>query len=200
LVSGHGGRHHYFSSLRSTSKSNKYTSARRRLFNKEQHLHLFGCFHHCVGFNRLVAERKSDSRVVLKVDLEERVRYSSSDVRQALINPEQRRDIGNAIAISITARRQAVPVTKHRFHDGPEGIIMPALSQLLSCRPSIQQPHCSNCQTEMALSRIMPSRSKLDLRTFECAKCNRIEKVVVAVDPINSYTLGWLLSELRPPR
>jgi ribosomal protein S27AE len=77
---------------------------------------------------------------------------------------------------------------------------MSSLSQLLSCRPSIQRPNCPNCQTEMALGRVMPTRSNLDLRTFECGKCNRTEKVVVAADPINSYTLGWFLSELRPPK
>jgi hypothetical protein len=77
---------------------------------------------------------------------------------------------------------------------------MPALPQLLSCRPSLQQPHCPNCQSEMTLARIMPSRSNLDSRTFECARCNRTEKLVVAIDPINPYTLGWFLSELRPPK
>lgn len=77
---------------------------------------------------------------------------------------------------------------------------MAALAHLLSCRPSIPRPHCPNCQTEMALGRIMPSRSNLDLRTFECINCNHVEKVMVAIDPINSYTLGWLLSELQPPK
>ncbi len=73
------------------------------------------------------------------------------------------------------------------------------LSCLLSCRSSIQQQQCPNCQAEMALSRMMPSRSERDLRLFVCAKCNRTEKVVVAVDPINAHTLGWFLGELRPP-
>jgi hypothetical protein len=77
---------------------------------------------------------------------------------------------------------------------------MPASTQLSLCRPSIQQPRCPNCETEMTPGRIMPSRSNRDLRTFACAKCNRTEKIVVAIDPINSFTLGWLLSELRPPK
>ncbi len=49
------------------------------------------------------------------------------------------------------------------------------------------------------LGRIMPPQSNLNLCTFECAKCNRTEQLFVAVDPINAYTLGWFLGELRPP-
>jgi len=41
---------------------------------------------------------------------------------------------------------------------------------------------------------------QFDLRTFECVKCDHVEKVLVATDPIRSFdTLGWLLGELRPP-
>jgi hypothetical protein len=32
----------------------------------------------------------------------------------------------------------------------------------------------------MMLSRILPSREALDLRTFECGKCAHVEKVLVA--------------------
>lgn len=76
---------------------------------------------------------------------------------------------------------------------------MPTPTQSLSCRSSIQQQYCPNCRAEMALGRILPSQSNLDLRTFECTKCNRTEQVFVAVDPLNAYTLGWFLGELRPP-
>jgi hypothetical protein len=51
----------------------------------------------------------------------------------------------------------------------------------------------------MVLSRILPSRAARDLRTFECNKCAHVEKVVVELDPMKSYALGWLLGELRPP-
>ena len=64
---------------------------------------------------------------------------------------------------------------------------------------SIPRPHCPNCQSEMMLSRLLPSRAALDLRTFECGKCAHVEKVVVGVDPMKSYALGWLLGELRSP-
>jgi len=64
---------------------------------------------------------------------------------------------------------------------------------------SIPRPRCSNCQSEMMLSRILPTRAALDLRTFECGKCAHVEKVVVTTDPMKSQTLGWLFGELRPP-
>jgi hypothetical protein len=72
-------------------------------------------------------------------------------------------------------------------------------SQSSSDFTSIPRPCCPNCQSEMTLSRIFPSRAALDLRTFECGKCAHVEKVVVEIDPMNSYLVGWLLGELRPP-
>ncbi len=52
----------------------------------------------------------------------------------------------------------------------------------------------------MMLVRIKPGRLNFDLRTFECVKCNHVEKTLVGTDPIRSAdALGWLLSELRPP-
>lgn len=52
----------------------------------------------------------------------------------------------------------------------------------------------------MVLSRIVPGRLKFDLRTFECFECDHIEKVLVAIDPIQSNVLGWFLGELRGGR
>jgi hypothetical protein len=36
-------------------------------------------------------------------------------------------------------------------------------------------------------------------RAFECFKCDHVEKVLVAADPMHSDVLGWLLGELRSP-
>jgi hypothetical protein len=49
------------------------------------------------------------------------------------------------------------------------------------------------------LSRIMLGRLNFDARTFECVKCNHVENVFVATDPLQSDVLGWLLGELRAP-
>jgi hypothetical protein len=63
-------------------------------------------------------------------------------------------------------------------------------AQSVSDFTSIPRPHCPNCQSEMMLSRILPTRAALDLRTFECGKCAHVEKVVVAVDPMKSHASG----------
>ena len=59
---------------------------------------------------------------------------------------------------------------------------------------------CPKCQGSMTLVRITPGRLNFDLRTFECVKCNHLEKILAAADPMRSSdALGWLLGELRSP-
>jgi hypothetical protein len=36
-------------------------------------------------------------------------------------------------------------------------------------------------------------------RTFECASCNHVEKIAIALDPMKSGDVGWLVGELHPP-
>jgi len=64
---------------------------------------------------------------------------------------------------------------------------------------TIESQECSKCQGPMMLSHIMPGRLKFDVRTFDCIKCDHVEKVMVAIDPIQSNVLGWFLGELRRP-
>ncbi len=49
---------------------------------------------------------------------------------------------------------------------------------------AIESQECPKCEGPMMLSRIMPRRLKFDLRTFECVKCDHVEKVLVAIDTI----------------
>jgi hypothetical protein len=64
----------------------------------------------------------------------------------------------------------------------------------------VESDPCPKCQGSMILARIKPGRLNFDLRTFECVKCNHIEKTLVATDSIRSAdALGWLLGELRSP-
>jgi hypothetical protein len=63
---------------------------------------------------------------------------------------------------------------------------------------AIERPACPKCQASMMP--IMPGRMNFDPRTFECMKCDQVEKVLVATDPMHSDVLGWLLGELRSPR
>jgi hypothetical protein len=52
----------------------------------------------------------------------------------------------------------------------------------------------------MALARISPGERGFEERTFECRTCHSIKKISFAIDPLKSDAVGWLLSELRPPR
>jgi hypothetical protein len=63
----------------------------------------------------------------------------------------------------------------------------------------IEHPRCSRCQTRMSLTAISLGPQGRDFRTFECAKCDRTETVIVD-DPMKSEKVGWLDSELKPPQ
>jgi hypothetical protein len=47
------------------------------------------------------------------------------------------------------------------------------------CEPSllsIERPRCAKCQVRTMLARIEPGPNGSDLRTFECPKCERVQK------------------------
>jgi hypothetical protein len=63
----------------------------------------------------------------------------------------------------------------------------------------IERPRCRNCRARMTLARIELGPASSVLRTFECPKCERIQKVL-AEEPTKSRIAGWLNSSgLRPP-
>jgi hypothetical protein len=65
---------------------------------------------------------------------------------------------------------------------------------------AIERPRCPNCQyARMSLARIAPGPQGLDIRTFECTKCDHVHIVTVASDPMKSDNLSWLAGELKPP-
>jgi len=51
----------------------------------------------------------------------------------------------------------------------------------------------------MTLARISPGPTGFELRTFDCSKCDHVEKIVIASDPMKSGDVGWLVGELQPP-
>jgi hypothetical protein len=51
----------------------------------------------------------------------------------------------------------------------------------------------------MLLSKIEAGPSGFDYRTFECQKCGRIHTMIIASDPTESDSRGWLDGELKPP-
>jgi hypothetical protein len=64
----------------------------------------------------------------------------------------------------------------------------------------IERPMCLACKHRMGLARISPGKRGFEEHTFECSTCHRIEKISLAIDPLKTDAVGWLASELRPPR
>jgi hypothetical protein len=52
----------------------------------------------------------------------------------------------------------------------------------------------------MGLSRVSPGERGLEQRTFECDACHRTDQVCFPLDPLKTDAVGWVASELRPPR
>ena len=65
---------------------------------------------------------------------------------------------------------------------------------------AIQQLRCPICRTRMRLARISPGPTGFELRTFECAKCDHVEQIAIASDPMKSGAVGWFTGELQPPK
>ena len=51
----------------------------------------------------------------------------------------------------------------------------------------------------MMLARIEPGPNGSDLRTFECPKCEHVQKMLVE-DPLKSANTGWTAGGLKPPK
>jgi hypothetical protein len=59
----------------------------------------------------------------------------------------------------------------------------------------IERPRCPKCQRRMMLARVQPRPNGSDLRTFECPKCEQVQKMLIE-DPMKSHKAGWLNGEL----
>ena len=64
---------------------------------------------------------------------------------------------------------------------------------------AIERLRCPKCHMRMALSHIAPGPAGFELRTFDCTRCDAVEQVVIASDPMKSGDVGWLVGELQPP-
>jgi ribosomal protein S27AE len=64
---------------------------------------------------------------------------------------------------------------------------------------AIQRLRCPKCQTRMILARISQGPSGFELRRFDCSKCDHVEQIVIASDPMKSRAVGWFAGELQPP-
>src|ERR1035437_6852506 len=63
---------------------------------------------------------------------------------------------------------------------------------------AIQQLRCLKCRTRMKLARISPGPTGFELRTFDCAKCDHVEQIAIASDPMKSGDAGWLVGDFYP--
>jgi len=64
----------------------------------------------------------------------------------------------------------------------------------------VERPMCRTCKHRVGLARISLGELGFEERIFVCSSCHRIEKISFANDPLKTDAVGWLASELRPPR
>ncbi len=64
----------------------------------------------------------------------------------------------------------------------------------------IERPSCPTCKHRMGLARISPGDEDFEERIFECSICHQTQRVIFPIDPLKTDAVGWLASELRPPR
>ena len=72
------------------------------------------------------------------------------------------------------------------LHTRPEPCLLP-----------VRRPGCPKCEGRMMLAVIMPGPEGLELRTFECRKCNHSFTNAVAQDPMNAVSARWIAGELK---
>src|SRR5579863_5840107 len=64
----------------------------------------------------------------------------------------------------------------------------------------IGRSRCPKCQTRMVTAAVEEGPEGFEHRSFECSNCGHSEQNVIASDPMNTNALGWLNSELHPPK
>src|SRR4030088_331705 len=81
----------------------------------------------------------------------------------------------------------------------PERGIVPVCRRGAEMRIT-ERPSCPTCKHRMGLAQISPGKHGFEMRAFECSICHRTEKVSFPIDPLKTDAVGWLASELKPPR
>jgi uncharacterized protein with PIN domain len=64
----------------------------------------------------------------------------------------------------------------------------------------IARPRCRECQMRMVTAAVEEGPEGFEHRWFECPGCGHGEQNVIASDPMNTNALGWLNSDLHPPK
>jgi hypothetical protein len=64
----------------------------------------------------------------------------------------------------------------------------------------IGRPRCPRCHVRMVTAAVQEGPEGFEHRVFECRKCGHNEHSVIASDPLKTNAVGWLTSELQPPK
>jgi len=75
-------------------------------------------------------------------------------------------------------------------------------SHALPTRPplsTLERPRCQHCQTRTILGRTAPGPAGYEFRTFECPRCDRVQRTLVVSDPMSGDAKGWFGGELKSP-
>jgi len=63
----------------------------------------------------------------------------------------------------------------------------------------IERPRCQHCQARTMLARMAPGPAGYELRTFECPRCDHVQRALVVSDPMSGDAREWLRGELKSP-
>jgi hypothetical protein len=64
----------------------------------------------------------------------------------------------------------------------------------------LDRPWCRKCRHPMRVGRNSPGPASHHELTFECSTCGCRETLGIPIEPLRADTVGWLASELRPPK
>jgi Zn ribbon nucleic-acid-binding protein len=62
----------------------------------------------------------------------------------------------------------------------------------------IEWPRCPKCHDHMTLARIEYGPNGSNVRTFECPRCEYVQKMLVEY-LLKSVNTGWMAGGLKPP-
>jgi hypothetical protein len=109
----------------------------------------------------------------------------------------------STLSVGDAARRRLIvpsrlrPIRESRY---PAGAMFSRRTDRFKELATIHRPFCQKCKHPMKLARTSPGAIGYQELTFDCSTCGRREIRAVAVDPLRTDAVGWLASELRPPR
>jgi hypothetical protein len=65
---------------------------------------------------------------------------------------------------------------------------------------AIDKLHCPECRARMELARVSAGPTGFEVRTFDCTRCDRVEKIAIALESRGTSAIGWFVGESAPPK